>query len=152
MLSFFKHFPAKRHVPGVLHVLHGLKPPPLFLDPYAISANPFVRCHEVIEVLISQPLYDLCSCRLIEVKTLAQPLLMDRHRDAGDTHHLTLAHIIRCVAAVLQIIEESLCDMLGVFPYDIIALLQVLGVDPKQRAFDIGPIATYDRVFRFIIN
>jgi hypothetical protein len=42
MLSFFKHFPAKRHVPGVLHVLHGLKPPPLFLDPlfldpYAIS-------------------------------------------------------------------------------------------------------------------
>ena len=42
MLSFFRHFPAKRHVPGVLHVLHGLKPPPLFLDPlffdpYAIS-------------------------------------------------------------------------------------------------------------------
>lgn len=42
MLSFFKHFPAKRHVPGVLHVLQGLKPPPLFLDPlfldpYAIS-------------------------------------------------------------------------------------------------------------------
>ena len=110
---------------------------------FAISADPFVRCHEVIEVLISQPLYDLCSCRLIEVKTLAQPLLMDRHRDAGDTHHLTLAHIIRCVAAVLQIIEESLCDMLGVFPDDIIALLQVLGVDPKQRAFDIGPCLLY---------